>query len=84
MRRDVKEILGLLMRALSGDEVPLGEIEAATFEASGDLEWALNDAYIKLLEFAHDHGARLNDPQLDREMRAGLEECLERIGRLTD
>jgi hypothetical protein len=82
MSRDVREIVGLLMRALGEAEISLGEVEDAAFAATGHLEGALNHAYIKLLEFAHDREARLKDPRLDHEMREGLEQCLKGIGKL--
>jgi hypothetical protein len=54
MERDVKEVIGALMRVLGGDEISREEVEELAFEASGDLQAALNEAYIKLLEFAFD------------------------------
>ena len=34
-----------------------------------------NEAYIKLLKFAHDKDGRANDPKLDGETRAALQQC---------
>jgi hypothetical protein len=45
MRRDVKEIVGLLMRVLGGGEVSVDEVEVSAFEAAGALQTALNEAY---------------------------------------
>ena len=81
MRGDVKEIVGLLMRCLGGEEVTVEEIEASSFEADGPLHEALNRAYIELLEFAHDREARARDGGLDRTRRAALEATLGEIVR---
>jgi hypothetical protein len=78
---DVKEIVGLLMRCLNGEEISVEEIEASSFEADGPLRDALNRAYIELLEFAHDGEARLQDAELDRKRRAALEAVLGEIVR---
>ena len=74
----------MLMRVLGGDEVSRCEVEDLAFEATGELRTALNEAYIKLLEFAFDYGVRLNDPRLDRRMRADLQHALDQIVRLAD
>jgi hypothetical protein len=84
MERDVKEVIGALMRVLGGDEISREEVEELAFEASGDLQAALNEAYIKLLEFAFDREARLKNERVDDEMRAGLEQSLNKIVRLSD
>jgi hypothetical protein len=79
MDRDVKEVVGVLMRVLGGGEIFRDELEDLAFEAEGDLEAALNEAYIKLLEFVHDRDLRLRDRRIDYEMRSALQECLNRI-----
>jgi hypothetical protein len=84
LRPDVKEIVGLLMRCLGGEDIPVEEIEASSFEAEGPLHEALNRAYIELLEFAHDRGARLRDDRLDRTRHAALEDALGEIVRKAD
>jgi hypothetical protein len=79
MSRDVKEIVGSLMRVVGGGEVSPDDVTQLGFEADGELQEALNDAYIKLLEFAHDRDKRASDSSLDRTMRAELQKCLVRI-----
>jgi len=49
-----KEVVGLLMRVLGGGEVSHKELDDLGFEADGELETALNEAYVKLREFAND------------------------------
>lgn len=79
MERDIKDIVGVLMRVLDGGEVLPAELNDLDFEAEGELEAALNDAFIKLQEFAYDRDLRLSDPARDRGMRAELQDCLDRI-----
>jgi hypothetical protein len=79
MNRDVKEIVGVLMHALDGGEVSQDQLTELSFEADGELQHALNKAYIRLLEFAHDRELRLNNAELDREARSALQTCLDRI-----
>ena len=83
MQRDVKEIVGTLMHVVGGGEVSSDDVTQLGFEADGELRDALNDAYIKLLEFAHDRDKRLSDPDLDRGMCAALQENLATIGTIT-
>ena len=80
MSQDVKEIVGTLMRVVGGGEVSPDDVTQLGFEANGELRDALNDAYIKLLEFAHDRERRLSNSDLDRDMRAVLQEHLATIG----
>jgi hypothetical protein len=77
--RDVKEIVGTLMRVIGGAEISPDEVEELTFTAGGRLRRAMNEAFIKLLEFAHDRDARSLDPDLDNTMRETLRQCLEAI-----
>jgi hypothetical protein len=77
--RDVKEVIGVLMRALDGEEITQADVEDLGFEGEGDVQAALNDAYIKLLQFVHDRDARRNDAAADRAMRQGLQASLDRI-----
>ena len=59
--RNVKDVIGAIMRVLEGAEISQDDV----LEADGELLAALNDAYIKLLEFAHDRERRLEDHRLD-------------------
>jgi hypothetical protein len=77
--RDVKEVIGVLMRVLDGEEVTQAEVEELGFEGEGDVQAALNDAYITLLQFVHDHAARQKDRAADAAMRESLQACLDRI-----
>ena len=79
MARDVKEVIGVLMRVLDGEEITQVDVEDLGFEGDGELQAALNAAYIKLLEFVHDRDARQRDRALDRKMRESLQTCLEGI-----
>jgi len=78
VERDIKEVIGTLMRALGGGEISREEVEDLAFEATGELQTALNEAYIKLLEFAYDCDAR----RIDGEMRVELQQSLDKIVRL--
>ena len=52
------------------------------FEATGELQVALNEAYIKLLELAYDCDAGLHDQRLSDEcdeMQAALQQSLDEI-----
>jgi hypothetical protein len=84
MERDIKDVIGVLMRLLDGAEVSHEELDDLAFEADGELEAALNEAYVKLREFANDRDVRLNDLKLDRNMRSELQECLDNIVRACD
>ncbi|HMA73917.1 MAG TPA: hypothetical protein VKP67_20910 [Xanthobacteraceae bacterium] len=82
--RDVKDVIGIIMRVLDGAEISEEEVLDLEFEAEGELLVALNEAYIKLLEFVHDRDRRFNDSQLDQRERAMLQEILGRIVQLSD
>lgn len=82
MHRDIKEIVGALMRVTGGSDVTREEVLDLGFEAEGALQTALNEAYIGLLEFAHDRDLRMSNPAIDREMRARLQANLDAIVRL--
>ena len=69
------------MRVLGGGEVSREEVENLEFEATGYLLAALNEAYIKLLEFTFDRNTRLTNIELDGAMRAELQEPLNKIVR---
>jgi hypothetical protein len=84
MDGDLKEIIGALMRVLDGDKISREEVEDLAFEAVGELQVALNEAYIKLLEFAYDCDTGLLDQRLGDEMRAALQESLNEIVRCSD
>ena len=77
--QDIKDLIGTLMRALASDEITENEIIDLDFEADGQLRPALNDAYIKLLEFVHDRDLRRTDRNLDRKERAALQDSLNKI-----
>lgn len=79
MARDVKEVIGVLMRVLDGEEIMQADVEDLGFEGEGEVQAALNAAYIKLLEFVHDRDARQRDRALDRRMRESLQACLDQI-----
>jgi hypothetical protein len=79
MNRDVKEVVGMMMRILGGGDVSLDQLEELSFEADGELQRALNEAYIKLMEFAYDRELRLADQTLDRKMRSALQKYLDQI-----
>jgi hypothetical protein len=78
-QRDLKDVIGTLMRVLDGGEVTEDELKDVGFEAEGDLETLLNEAWVKLREFARDRELRANDPQLDSGQRVGLQDSLDRI-----
>jgi len=56
--QDVKEVVGVIMRVLDHAEIDEAEVLDLDFEAEGEALAALNDAYIKLLEFVHDRDMR--------------------------
>jgi len=82
--RDVKDVIGAIMRVLDGAEVSQDDVLDLEFEAEGELLAALNEAYIKLLEFAHDREHRLRDRHLGERERATLHHVLNEIVRLSD
>jgi hypothetical protein len=82
--RDIKEVVGLLMRALANGEITQQEVLDLEFKADGELLIALNEAYIQLLEFTHDHDLRRADREADEKQRAALQASLNRIVRLCD
>ena len=79
MERDVKDVIGSLMRVLDGGEVSHDELDHLAFEAEGELEVAVNEAYVELREFANDRELRMNDPERDRNMRSQLRVRLDNI-----
>jgi hypothetical protein len=79
MNRDAKEIVGVLMQLLGGAEVAHDQLTELSFEADGELKRALNEAYIKIVEFAYDRELRVRDPALDRAMRGALQGRLDQI-----
>jgi len=84
VEQDIKEVIGVLMRILDGGEISRDEVEDLAFEATGELQTALNETYIELPEFAYDHDARRCDQKLDREMRFKLQRSLDKIVHLSD
>src|ERR1043166_5821690 len=77
--RDVKELVGLLMRALGGEVITEAEVADLQFEADGELLDALNAAYIALLEFVHDRAGRGGDPERRRPQGMPLKKHLDPI-----
>ena len=80
--QDVKEVIGIIMRVLDHAEIDEAEVLDPDFEAEGESLAALNDAYIKLLEFVHDRELRRANPDLDRRQRGALQDSLNRIVRV--
>lgn len=77
--RDVKDILGTLMRVAAGGETTQEELEELSFAAEGELLDVLDEAYGKLMAFAHDRKQRERDRGLDATARAGLQVYIDRI-----
>ena len=84
MERDVKEVVGLLMRVLGGGRTNRAEVEDLGFHGAGNLQAALNEAYIKLLEFAFDCDAGVSVQPLDEKRRLAFEGSLNDIIRLSE
>jgi hypothetical protein len=82
--RDVKEMVGLLMRALDDGEITEEDVLDLEFRADGEVLAALNEAYIHLLEFVHDRDVRFSDRGLDQKERAVLQDSLNKIVQLCD
>ena len=76
---DIMGVVGAIMFVLADAELPVAYVEDLEFDATGELESALNEAFIKLLEFAHDHHLRASNQSLDREMRSELQRSLKKI-----
>jgi len=81
---DIMDLVGAMMFVLAGAELPVAYVELLEFDAAGELESALNEAFIKLLEFAHDRDLRANNQSLDREMRRELQRSLKKIAGLAE
>jgi hypothetical protein len=81
---DIMDVVGAIMFVLAGAELPVVYVEVLEFDAIGELESALNEAFITLLEFAHDHHLRASNQSLDREMRSELQRSLEKIADLVE
>lgn len=84
MRRDLKEIAGILLRVLRGGEVSPAELMGLSLIAECELHEALAEACVCLFEFACRRDLRSRDAAADRMMRAQLEMCLERIAEVCD
>jgi hypothetical protein len=82
--RNVKDVIGLIMRVLDGAEISKDDVLDLEFEADGALLAALNEAYMKLLEFAYGRERRINDRQFDQRERAALQQVLNDIVRSSD
>jgi hypothetical protein len=84
LHRDVKEIVGALMRVLDGGEVSESELADLDFEAEGELATAVEEAYLRLEAFAQALDIRLADTDIDHRMRAELQTCLDAIVEICD
>jgi hypothetical protein len=84
MDGDIEGVVGVLTRVLGGSDVSLEELNNLSFNSDGEIGTALNEAYVKLREFAIDRDIRANDPEAERKMRARLQQCLEKIDRACD
>jgi hypothetical protein len=73
---DLKEIVGTLMKALAGEMISRADVEDLYFDADGELRIALNEAYAKLLEYAHDCEEGVEG---QHALRGELQQCLNRI-----
>ena len=82
--QDVKELIGTIMRALDHADIGEAEVLDLDFDADGEVLAAVNDAYIKLLEFVHDRDQRRANPDLDRQERALLQNSLNEIVRVCE
>jgi hypothetical protein len=82
--RDIKALKGIIMRVLDRGEINENEVLDLDLDADGDLLAALNEAYIKLLEFVHDRDVRRANDALDEEERAALQVSLNKIVKLYD
>jgi hypothetical protein len=82
--QDITELIGVLMRVVGGGEASVEEVEHLTFDCADYLLPMLNEAFIALLEFAHDHDLRARDMQLEAASRAELDGLLGKIARLTE
>jgi hypothetical protein len=82
--RDIKELIGIVMRVLDGGEINEAEVLDLDFNADGELLAALNEAYIKLLEFVHDRDVRRANDAWDEKERAALQASLNKIVKLCD
>ncbi|MPZ41499.1 MAG: hypothetical protein GEU95_26320 [Rhizobiales bacterium] len=67
------------MRALDGEDITQADLEDLGFGGEGEVQTALNDAYVQLLEFVHARDARRTDPAADRAMRQSLQPYLDNI-----
>ncbi|WP_210202742.1 hypothetical protein [Bradyrhizobium sp. SK17] len=84
MMQDIKELIGVIMRILDHGEIAEAEIVDLDFEAEGELQPVLNEAYVQLLEFVHDRELRRADPDLDGRRRAALQDALHKIVLICD
>jgi len=84
MQRDIKEVIGVLMRVIGGGEATREEVEELTFDADGDLRTATNEAFLKLMEFAYDRDERSKDAARDTAMRRELQAVLDELVRTAD
>lgn len=81
---DIMDVVGAMMFVPAGAELPVAYVEGLKFDATGELESAMNEAFIKLLEFAHDDHLRATNLALDGEMRSELQRSLEKIAGLVE
>jgi hypothetical protein len=82
MERDVKEVIGALMRVLDGGTISRAEVEDLAFDATGDLQIALDEAFIKLLEFAYD--CEKGEKKASVELLSDLQTSLDNVVRAAE
>lgn len=82
--RDVKELIGILMRVRNGEEITEDDVRDLDFDAEGELLTALNETFIDLMAFVHDRDKRRANAAFDRERRQALQASLDRIVALCD
>ena len=67
------------MRVLDGEEITQADVKDLGFEGEGEVQAALNEAYVELMAFVNDRDRRRNDDVADRAMRQRLQACLDNI-----
>jgi hypothetical protein len=82
MTDDIKELIGVLMRLLAGEELATGEVLNVRYEVnSDDAAGSVNAAYVGVMEFIDQRERRMRNPDHDRAMRAELQHYLDEIVR---
>jgi hypothetical protein len=82
MTDDIKELVGVLMRLLAGEEIATGEVLNVRYDVgSDDAASSVNAAYVGVMEFIDQRDRRTREPDYDRAMRARLQHHLDEIVR---